>query len=122
VPQTTTVEEENGWAVFKVRTDLDFSSADEFRKIYSIWMEEHNLNAVVDLRSCPFIDSFGLGMLVGFLKRMREENQQEVRLVVDDQKMIRTLTITNLIRVFSVHPSPNDASKGTNRLEPAKRS
>jgi anti-sigma B factor antagonist len=62
---------------------------------------------VVDLTKVDFLDSTGIGLLVGVLKRVRERGEwlgqppTELILVVGGGEVERTLQITGLDRVFT---------------------
>ena len=62
---------------------------------------DHDL--VVDLSEVSFLDSTGIGVLVGALRRRREDNAT-VHLVAQQASILKILSITNLDTVFSVHP------------------
>lgn len=62
---------------------------------------EHDL--IVDLSDVTFLDSTGIGVLVGALRRRREQNAT-LHLVTDRESILKILSITNLDTVFAVHP------------------
>ena len=70
---------------------------------------------IVDLTKVDFLDSTGLGLLVGVLKRLRERAEQlgeqsaRLILVVDGGEVERTLEITGLSRVFTHVSRAEDA-------------
>ncbi len=59
-------------AVVAVKGELDFDSAPRFREQILQLINQGIVNIVVDLSEMDFVDSSGLGVLVGTLKRMRE--------------------------------------------------
>ena len=61
---------------------------------------EHDL--VVDLSEVTFLDSTGIGVLVGALRRRREQDAT-LHLVTHQESILKILSITNLDTVFSVH-------------------
>lgn len=63
---------------------------------------------VLDLHEVTFLDSTGLGVLVGALKRSRETGGS-LRLVISEQRILRIFEITGLTDVFSIFPSVDDA-------------
>lgn len=65
---------------------------------------------VVDLAGVTFIDSTGLGVLIGVRKRYADDGR-ELRLVVDEPRILRVFTISGLTELFSIHPSLDLALK-----------
>jgi anti-sigma B factor antagonist len=67
---------------------------------------EHHL--VVDMGGVDFLDSTGLGVLVGGLKRVRSQNGS-LQLVCDQEKILKVFRITGLTKVFPIHPTLDQA-------------
>jgi anti-sigma B factor antagonist len=63
---------------------------------------------VVDLDKVGFIDSSGLGVLVGALRRAREA-QGDLRIVSARETVVKIFRITGLDRVFPVFPTLDEA-------------
>jgi anti-sigma B factor antagonist len=63
---------------------------------------------IVDLDRVGFIDSSGLGVLVGALRRAREAGG-DMRVVSGHDTVARILRITGLDRVFSLHATLDEA-------------
>lgn len=59
---------------------------------------------IVDLTDVSFLDSTGIGVLVGGLRR-RKEAGGSFHLVVTRPHILKVLSITSLDRVFPVHDS-----------------
>jgi anti-sigma B factor antagonist len=55
-----------------------------------------------------FLDSTGLGVLVGGLKRARSHDGT-LELVCDQEKILKVFRITGLTKVFRIHTSLSDA-------------
>lgn len=68
------------------------------------------VNMVVDLRRLEFIDSSGLGVLVGGLRRVKEKGGT-LRLVCDKESILKVFRITGLDRVFAVFDNAEDAQQ-----------
>ncbi len=81
---------------------------------------KHHL--VIDLDAVDFLDSTGLGVLVGALKRVRAEDGF-VRLVCNTERLLKILRITGLSKVFAMYDSVEDAVSDTGQSPvPAGRS
>jgi anti-sigma B factor antagonist len=63
---------------------------------------------VVDLERVDFLDSTGLGVLVGGLKRVRN-HEGSLKLVCTQDKILKIFRITGLTKVFPIHDSIDDA-------------
>ena len=76
---------------------------------------EGNHEIVVDLTKLEFLDSTGLGALIGAHRRALE-NGGKVRLAVGEGPIQRLLNITGLIRVFPVYTTLEDAINENDRM------
>lgn len=63
---------------------------------------------IVDLEKVGFIDSSGLGVLVGALRRAREVGG-DLRVVSSQENVAKIFRITGLDRVFSVYQTLEEA-------------
>jgi anti-sigma B factor antagonist len=63
---------------------------------------------VVDLTAVPFIDSTGIGVLVGALRRTRDMGG-DFALVVVAKGVLKLLEITKLDQVFTIHATLSEA-------------
>ena len=66
---------------------------------------------VLDLTGVDFVDSFGLGVIVGALKRPRLLDG-DLRVVVPEPRVRRVFEVCDLDRVFDLHQSVDDAVSG----------
>jgi anti-sigma B factor antagonist len=103
-----TASGEPGVPVLGVRGEIDVASAPEFHSSLSDLIGQGSEMVIVDLSEVSFIDSTGLGVLVGAEKEMRASGQ-ELRLVVTRPQITKILELTGLDEVFTVLPSTNDA-------------
>lgn len=69
---------------------------------------EDKKNIVIDLKEVSFINSSGLGMLIGSLTTMRNSGG-ELKLARASKKIEDLLEMTKLLKVFDLHKSVNDA-------------
>ena len=63
---------------------------------------------IADLGQVDFLDSTGLGVLVGGLKRLREDGGS-LALVIETPRILRVFQITGLTKAFAAWPSVADA-------------
>ncbi len=107
MPLTTTLSKVGSWHVVAVAGDLDMASAPALRQAV-VAAKFDRPRVVLDLRGVGFIDSTGLGVVVGLLKRVRTADG-DLRLVVDEPRVRRVFEITDLTRVFRMFATVEDA-------------
>ena len=83
----------------------DASALNEF--LHKLITEEKN-HVVVDLKKVDFINSSGLGMLIGGLTTMRHSGG-ELKLARASKKVENLLEMTKLLKVFDLHKNVNNA-------------
>jgi anti-sigma B factor antagonist len=103
--------EQAGHAVVEVRGELDVYTASMLRQRLIEIIDAGAERVVVDLRRVDFLDSTGLGVLVGALKRLRMAGGDMV-LVCDSEKLLKIFRITALDRVFALHATVEAATAG----------
>ena len=94
--------------ILEVHGDADLHSAPELRERIRGAIDEGANTVVVDLSTTTIIDSTSLGVLLGGMKRLREQNGQ-IRLVVPRPEVRRVFEITMLDRVFPLHDTQAEA-------------
>ena len=102
------VQERNGHAVLAVQGEVDVYTAPQFREQLIQLVDQGHRNIVVDLEGVEFLDSTGLGVLVGGLKRVRSHDG-DLSLVCTQRRILKVLEITGLTKVFSIHDSVDSA-------------
>ena len=108
--------EHNGAAlIFRLRGSLDLATSPTVRAALLEAAGEGKHEIIVDLTHVEFIDSTGLGALIGGHRRALE-NGGGVRLVIQEGPIERLLNITGLMRVFKVYSSVQSALEDQGRL------
>jgi anti-sigma B factor antagonist len=69
---------------------------------------EDKKNVVIDLKTVNFINSSGLGMLIGGLTTLRHSGG-DLKLARASKKVQHLLEVTKLLKVFDLHKNVNDA-------------
>jgi anti-sigma B factor antagonist len=87
---------------------LDFLSAGDVRSRFSEAVLAGGRRLVVDLAKVTFIDSSGLGALVGGLKAARQAGG-DLRIASPSAQAQSLLKLTSLDQVFRAHPTVDDA-------------
>ncbi|MCA1840307.1 MAG: STAS domain-containing protein [Actinomycetota bacterium] len=92
----------DGWEILGVSGDLDVYTAPRLRERLIEKIEGGKNRIAIDLCDVRFLDSTGLAVMVGTLKRARQSNGDLVLLGANDQ-IIRILNMTDLIKVLPVY-------------------
>jgi anti-sigma B factor antagonist len=95
-------------AVLRVAGDIDGHTAPELRQRVIHLADNGTLHIIADLRSVDFLDSTGLGVLVGGLKRLRMR-EGSLAMVTSGGRILQLFEITGLSRVFALHSCVPDA-------------
>ena len=104
--------------VYRLRGSLDFETAPSLRAAMLEAADQGKHDIVVDLSQLEFLDSSGLGALIGAHKRALE-HAGRLRLIISTGTIARLLTITGLMHVLAVYPSIEAALEDRDRLIPS---
>ncbi len=95
---------EGDWTVVAVGGEIDVYTAPKLREALVELVNEGRYQLVVDLEQVDFLDSTGLGVVVGGLKRVRA-NDGNLRVVCTQERLLKIFRITGLTKVFAIHES-----------------
>ena len=109
------IQHDGDTAVFSLVGSLDIATSPSVRAslIEAAGQGAHDL--IVDLTGLEFLDSTGLGALIGAQRRAQEQ-QGRVRLVVTEGPIARLLNITGLGRIFAVYRTLDGAKQDRDRV------
>ncbi len=105
---------EGARTVISVSGEIDVYTAPTLRERLNDLVARGEYDLVVDMAGVDFLDSTGLGVLVGGLKRTRSHHGT-LRLVCDQEKIIKVFRITGLTKVFPIYASLQDALTATDQ-------
>ena len=95
-------------AVLQITGEVDVYTAPQLREQVIQLVDGGVRHIIADLRGVNFLDSTGLGVLVGSLKRLRAHDGS-FTVVASGGRTLRIFQITGLICAFALHPSVLDA-------------
>jgi anti-sigma B factor antagonist len=96
----TTHEARDGWTVLHVHGEVDLTTVPRLRGLLAELIRDHGPHLVVDLDDVGLLDSAGLGVLLGAVRRARTAGG-EVRFVSTRPGVRRLFEVTGL---DLVHP------------------
>lgn len=105
------VSERHGWCVLDVGGEIDVATAPRLREQLIKLVGDGQFQIVVSLEDVDFIDSTGLGVLIGARKRVKPHDG-DVRLICTEPRIVKIFEITGLDRVFQIHDSLDHAVAG----------
>lgn len=105
-------------AVLRVGGEVDVATAPEIRGRVIHLLSNDIRHFVIDLRAVDFLDSTGLGSLVGSLKRVNEKDGS-FKVVAEAERTLQIFRLTGLVRAFTIHASVPKAISGNEHWETA---
>ena len=98
-------------ALATVSGEVDVATTPQLRStLHELADDESVRTVIVDLDGVDFIDSSGLGVLIGCARRLRSRGDgRELRLVCSRVNLLRVFEITGLDGVFPMHATVADA-------------
>ncbi len=102
-----TLEELGGYSLIGLSGEVDVYSAPKLREVIKDLVDEGKYSLVVDLGKVAFLDSTGLGVLVGGLKRVKHHDG-ELGIICGQEKILRIFRITGLTKVFPIYRSRDE--------------
>ncbi|RSN59805.1 anti-sigma B factor antagonist [Streptomyces sp. WAC 04229] len=99
-----------GWAVVEIRGEVDVYTVPTIKQHMIERLADGLRRFVIDLRGVTFIDSMGLGVLVGALKRVQAV-RGELKLVITDAHTKQLFALTGLRHVFPIYDSVYQARR-----------
>jgi anti-sigma B factor antagonist len=115
VELSVTSRQEGPRTVISVRGEIDVYTAPSLRERLNELVAAGHYDLVVDMEKVEFLDSTGLGVLVGGLKRVRSYDGT-LRLVCSQEKILKVFRITGLTKVFPIHATLQEALDDTSSV------
>jgi len=88
-------------AVLRLEGEVDVFTAPQVRERVVKLVADGVRHIIADLREVDFLDSTGLGVLVGSLKRLREQDGS-LKLVTASDRILQLFRITGLVHAFTL--------------------
>jgi anti-sigma B factor antagonist len=100
--------EQDGHTLVAVGGEIDVYTAPKLRdKITELVAAGHH-SLIIDMENVDFLDSTGLGVLVGGLKKIRAQDGT-MSLICSQDRLLKIFKITGLAKVFTIYSSETAA-------------
>ena len=102
----------DGIEVIDVAGTIDIYTAPRLRELLIDLVSTNNCQLIVNMDQVEFLDSTGLGVLVGGLKRVRAHDGS-LDLACTRERILKIFRITGLAKVFGIHETVDQAIAAT---------
>jgi anti-sigma B factor antagonist len=92
----------DGIEIVDVEGEIDVYTAPRLRELLIDLVNNGHYQLIVNMEKVEFLDSTGLGVLVGGLKRVRAHDGS-LDLVCTQERILKIFRITGLTKVFGIH-------------------
>jgi len=96
--------------IIELEGEVDVYTAPRLKSRLVDLVDHGSYQIVVDLEAVDFMDSSGLGVLVGGLKRVRSRDGA-IHIICTKEKILKIFRITGLTKVFPIHEAQDEAVK-----------
>lgn len=94
--------------VLDLTGEVDSYNSPKLREKMVRMIDEGNTDLVINMAGVDYIDSTGLGTLVGGLKRASEKNGA-IRIICPNEQIYKVFNITGLVKVFPIFDDEKSA-------------
>jgi anti-sigma B factor antagonist len=105
------IQDKGDYKVLVPVGDLDVYTVGSLRDALGKMIEDETPSVVVDLDGVPFMDSSGLGALMGGVRRLREAGG-DLAIACTREQHLKLFTITGFGEGVSIAPTVEEAAKG----------
>lgn len=102
------LREVDGATIIAVQGEIDVYTAPKLRDSITELVAGGAHHLVVDMEGVDFLDSTGLGVLVGGLKKVRAHDGS-LKLVCTQERLLKIFRITGLAKIFRIHDTTDEA-------------
>ncbi len=99
----------NDYLIVTLNGELDHHTSEDVRKkIDQIYYNNNLLNMILDLNRLKFMDSSGIGLIMGRYKNCKER-EGHVSIVSTDPYIERILKMSGLLKIINIYPTIDEA-------------
>lgn len=106
----STKELENKRYLVEVDGEIDVYTSPKVKEAINELIEKGHYHLVINLEGVRYIDSTGLGVLIGALKKVREHDGN-ISLICTNPQIKKIFNITGLVKIFGISKNEEEALK-----------
>jgi anti-sigma B factor antagonist len=114
------VRKSKGIAIIDLAGEVDAFTSSRFREIMMDIIEGGGTNLIINMTDVQYIDSSGLGALVGGLKRATERKGR-ITLICERPQVRKVFEITGLEKVFPIFSTEQEALEAASAFESSEK-
>lgn len=100
----------NNVSVAELQGEIDVYTSPKVKEALTELIDKGKYNLIINLEEVRYIDSTGLGVLIGALKKVREHNGT-IGIVCNNPQIKKIFNITGLVKIFGIYKSEDEALK-----------
>ena len=97
-------------AIAEIQGEIDVYTSPKLKEALTKLIEQQKYNIIIDLEKVRYIDSTGLGVLIGTLKKVREHNGT-ICIICTNPQIKKIFNITGLVKIFGIYKNEEEALK-----------
>ena len=94
-------DKENSFWDIELIGDVDIQSSSSLKEEINLMLNEVETDLIIDCTDLSYIDSTGLGVLIGVLKRVKNV-QKDITIINAQSNIKKLLNITGLDKIFRI--------------------
>jgi anti-sigma B factor antagonist len=103
-------------AVLNLEGDMDVFTSPRLKDAIITSLKQGSIYLLINMKKVNYMDSTGLGVLVGSLRRVRE-HKGKISLIAPHSRVQRILDITDLTAIFKIY---KDEKEGIRKIKKDK--
>ncbi|SNX55391.1 anti-sigma F factor antagonist [Thermoanaerobacterium sp. RBIITD] len=101
-------KKQNDTLIVKVKGELDHHTSDMFKESINNEYQKGYKNIILDFKHLNFMDSSGIGMILGRYK-MAKENNGTLAIVGANSQLLKVIELSGILRVINCYDKIDDA-------------
>lgn len=93
-----------------IEGEIDVYTSPGVKESLNDLIQKGHYNLIVNLENVSYIDSTGLGVLIGALKKVKEHDGA-IKLICTNMQLKKIFDITGLVKIFGIYDNEEEALK-----------